>query len=321
MKGYINRNESLENIMPKLSVIVAVYYNEESLLLLFAELLKIENALLERGMEMELIFVDDGSGDNSLGELLKIKRQRANTTIVKLTRNFGAVHAAKTGLNFVTGDCFLILAADLQDPPELIMEMVEKWQAGAKYVVAARSDRDDPVGSKIFSFIYYRLVRSLVVPGYPDGGYDMALMDKAILPYLQKSSKNMFTPLLTYWLGFEPVVLLYKRRKRIYGKSRWNFNKKITTAIDAIFGFSFAPLRFLSLIGLFVSLASFFYAVWIIINAILGRTDVPGFATIVALIAFLQGMVIFMLGVIGEYIWRIFDEVNQRPEAVIDVIY
>ena len=307
--------------MPKLSIVVPVYYNEESLPLLFGELLKIENNLLEKGMEMELIFVDDGSGDNSLGELLKIKKQRANTQVIKLTRNFGAVHASKTGFRFVTGDCFLTLAADLQDPPELILQMVEKWQAGAKYVVAARSDRDDPLGSKIFSFIYYRLVRHLVVPGYPDGGYDVALMDKEILPYLQKSSKNMFTPLLAYWLGFEPVILLYKRRRRKHGQSRWNFSKKLTTAIDAIFGFSFAPIRFLSLVGLFVSLFSFGYAVWIVINAILGNTDVRGFATIVALIAFLQGIGIFMLGVIGEYIWRIFDEVNQRPETVIDAIY
>jgi dolichol-phosphate mannosyltransferase len=307
--------------MPKLSIIVAVYYNEESLPLLFDELLKIENNLLQKGMEMELIFVDDGSRDNSLGELLKIKKQRTNTQVIKLTRNFGAVHASKTGFRFVTGDCFLILAADLQDPPELILQMVEKWQAGAKYVVAARSDRDDPLGSKFFSFIYYRILRRLVVPGYPDGGYDMALMDKEFLPYLQKSSKNMFTPLLAYWLGFEPVVLLYKRRKRIHGQSRWSFSKKLTTAIDAIFGFSFAPIRFLSLVGLFVSLISFCYAVWIIINAVLGKTDVPGFATIVSLIAFLQGLVIFMLGVIGEYIWRIFDEVNQRPEAVIDAVY
>jgi len=307
--------------MPKLSIVVPVYYNEESLPLLFGELLKIENILLEKEMEMELIFVDDGSGDNSLGELLKIKKQRTSTQVIKLTRNFGAVHASKTGFRFVTGDCFLTLAADLQDPPEMILQLVEKWQGGAKYVVAARSDRDDPLGSKIFSFIYYRLIRRLVVPGYPDGGYDMALMDKEILPYLQKSSKNMFTPLLTYWLGFEPVVLFYKRRKRIHGQSRWNFSKKLTSAIDAIFGFSFAPIRFLSIMGLFVSLISFCYAVWIIISAILGKTDVPGFATIVSLIAFLQGMVIFMLGVIGEYIWRIFDEVNQRPETVIDAIY
>jgi hypothetical protein len=146
-------------------------------------------------------------------------------------------------------------------------------------------------------------------------------MDKQMLPYLQNSSKNMFTPLLAYWLGFQPVVLPYKRRKRLYGRSRWNFSQKLTTAIDALFGFSFVPIRFISMLGLLVSFASFGYGTWILINALLGRTDVAGFATVVTLIAFMQGLGIFMLGVIGEYVWRIFDEVNHRPETVIEAIY
>ena len=307
--------------MPKVSIIIPVYYNEESLPLLFNELSAIESNLNGQGMEMELIFVDDGSGDQSLIELLKIKKQRPATKVIKLTRNFGSLHACKTGLGFVTGDCFLLLAADLQDPPEMIPQMVEKWQAGSKYVVAARSGRDDPWGTKIFSFLYYRLIKKLVVPGYPDGGYDTALMDKQLLPHLQKSSKNSFIPLLAYWLGFEPTVMYYKRRKRIHGKSRWNFSKKLIAAIDTIFGFSFAPIRFLSVLGLFVSLASLGYATWITIAALLGNIDVRGFATVVSLIAFLQGIVIFMLGVIGEYIWRILNEVNHRPDAVIDEVY
>lgn len=307
--------------MPKLSIIIPVYYNEESLPFLFDELLKIEKSLLEKGIELELIFVDDGSGDNSLQELLKIKQQRPATRVIKLTRNFGAVHASKTGFQFVTGDCFLILAADLQDPPELILEMVEKWQAGSKFIIATRSDRDDPVGSKIFSYIYYKLLRRFVVPHYPDGGYDMALMDKTILPYLQKSSKNMYTPLLVYWLGFQPEVIAYKRRKRMYGRSRWTFNKKLTAAIDAIFGFSYIPIRFISLVGLSVSFFSFGYAIWMGINGFLGRIPLQGFTTIVTLIAFLQGLGIFMIGIIGEYVWRIFDEVNHRPETVIDEVY
>jgi glycosyltransferase involved in cell wall biosynthesis len=307
--------------MSKISIVIPVYYNEESLPALYQELLLLEKSLLEKGVGIELIFVDDGSGDNSFQELLKIKQQRPDTRIIKLTRNFGAVHASKTGFQFVTGDCFLTLAADLQDPPDLILQMVERWQAGAKYVVAARTDRDDPLGSKFFSFIYYRLLRRFVIRDYPDGGYDMALMDKQMLPYLQNSSKNMFTPLLAYWLGFQPVVLPYKRRKRLYGRSRWNFSQKLTTAIDALFGFSFVPIRFISMLGLLVSFASFGYGTWILINALLGRTDVAGFATVVTLIAFMQGLGIFMLGVIGEYVWRIFDEVNHRPETVIEAIY
>ena len=307
--------------MPKVSVIVPVYYNEGSLPQLFAELSQVEGALRLKGLELELIFVDDGSGDNSLGELLRIKQQRPDTKIIKLTRNFGAVHASKTGAQFATGDCFMIFAADLQDPPELILDMVEKWQAGAKYVVAARSDRDDPLVSKALSGIYYWLLQLFVIRDYPKGGYDMALMDRALLPYLQQSSKNIYTPLFVYWLGFEPVVLPYHRRKRVHGHSRWTFAKKLEAAIDALFGFSYVPIRFISLIGLLIALASFGYAIWIVINAVLSRTEVPGFATIVILISFLQGVTLLMLGVLGEYVWRIFEESNKRPESVIDEIY
>jgi dolichol-phosphate mannosyltransferase len=307
--------------MSKLSVIVPVYYNEHSLAPLFAELQRVEEELKKNGVELELIFVDDGSGDKSLQELFKIKEQRENTRIIKLTRNFGAVHASKTGFQFATGDCFTILAADLQDPPRLIPDMVAQWQAGAKYVVCARTDRDDPVASKLFAYMYYRLLRLFVVRDYPSGGYDMALMDRSMLPHMQQSGKNIYTPLFAYWLGFKPTVIPYKRDKRVHGRSRWTFSKKLGASLVALLGFYIAPIRFISMTGLLVSIISFCYGLWMVINGFLGRTGVPGFATTVALISFLLGLIIVMLGVIGEYIWRIFDEVNKRPESVIDEIY
>ncbi len=177
--------------MKKVSVVVPVYYNEGSLPPLFAELRAVEEKLLQRGLELELIFVDDGSGDGSYRELLKIKEQRPATRVVKLSRNFGAVHASKTGLQFVTGDCFVVLAADLQDPPELILEMVERWQAGSKFVICVRRKREDPRLTRFFARVYYRLLRFTVVKDYPDGGYDLALMDRAMLPHMQASSKNI----------------------------------------------------------------------------------------------------------------------------------
>lgn len=307
--------------MKKLSVVIPVYYNEESLPVLFAELLETEKKLQNKNVELELIFVDDGSGDNSLLELLKIKQQHKNTKVIKLTRNFGVAHASKAGIQFVTGDCFLILAADLQDSPSLIIEMVDKWLNGAKFVVCTRSKRNDPIISKIFSYIYYKLVRFFIMKDYPAGGFDMALMDRDLLPYLLDSSKNIYTPILSFWLGFKPEILSYKRQKRIYGKSRWTFLKKMDAIGDSILGFSVVPLRIISLIGLIVAFFSFGYGFWILINAILGRTEVPGFATIVVLISFLMGIIIFILSLIGEYLWRIFIEVNKRPESVIDEIY
>ncbi len=302
------------------SVIVPVFFNAASLPALQAALETIEGELQERGAGMQLIFVDDGSRDQSLAALRQIKAKRPDTTIVKLTRNFGAVHATKTGIRFVTGDCFVVLAADLQDPPSLIVQMYDRWVAGSKYVVCARSHRQDPLSSRIFSAVYYRLVRWLVAPDYPPGGYDMALMDKAFLPYLIESSKNINTPLFAYWLGFEPHVIEYVRGRREHGRSRWTFGKRVKFFLDSLLGFSILPIRIITGIGAVVSVASFVYGTLIVINALRGQTVVAGFATLTSLMAFLFGLIIIMLGVIGEYIWRIFDEVNKRPEAVIDEV-
>ena len=303
------------------SVVVPVYWNEQSLAPLFEELTGIEAALRQKGYALELIFVDDGSGDQSLAELLKIKNSRPATKVIKLTRNFGAIHATKAGLQFVTGDCFLVLAADLQDPPELILQMVEKWEGGCKFVMCTRMGRRDPISTKMFSAVYYFLLRVFVVKDYPARGYDLALMDRALLPYLQNSSKNINTPLFAYWLGFRREVIYYHRRERKHGRSRWSLGKRIKFFIDSILGFSIVPIRAISLVGLIVSLLSFGYGTVILVNSFLGHQDVRGFATIVALTSFLLGLVIVMLGVIGEYLWRIFDESNKRPESVVDEIY
>lgn len=306
--------------MKKLSVVVPVYFNEGSLPVLFQELMDVESKLLEFEIELELIFVDDGSGDGSFGELVKIKAQRPATRLVKLSRNFGAVHASKTGMQFVTGDCFLILAADLQDPPPLILDMVRRWLDGAKFVTCVREKRSDPLLSTLFAKIYYRLLRAMVVKNYPDGGYDLALMDKVMLPHMQSSGKNINPNVFAFWLGFKPEVIPYERRKRVHGKSRWTFAKKVKLFLDTMLGFSIVPLRIITVIGMIVSTASLAFVVFVVINGILGRYDVPGFATLASIISFLLGLVICMLGVIGEYIWRIFDEINRRPEAVIEEI-
>jgi glycosyltransferase involved in cell wall biosynthesis len=304
-----------------ISIVVPVYFNEQSLPHLFDALLDIEKKLLEKKVEMELIFVDDGSTDGSLKELLKIKERRESTRVIKLTRNFGAAHAGKAGLQFVTGDCFLTLAADLQDSPELILDMVDKWLQGAKFIICKRTHRNDPPVSKLFAYIYHRLIRLFVIENYPSRGYGMALLDSDLLPYMQNSGKNINPPLFAYWLGFQPEVILYERKKRIHGKSRWTFSKRIKLFLDSLLGFSVVPIRMISLIGFLVSLISFSYGTLVFISALRGKTTVLGFATIATILSFLLGLIIIMLGVIGEYIWRIFDEINKRPESVIDEIY
>ena len=307
--------------MKTVSVVIPVYFNEGSLAALFDELLKVEAQLAERACALELIFVDDGSGDDSLKLLLGLHERRAGTKIIKLARNFGAVHASKAGLRFVSGDCFLWLAADLQDPPHLIPDMVDRWLDGAKYVIAARSARHDPALTKLYARLYYGLVRLFVIKDYPRGGFDLLLADKSLLPYIRDSGKNINTELLSYWLGIPPVVIAYERQARIHGKSRWTFAKKLTYFIDSILGFSVLPIRLISLIGIVVSLLSFCYGGLIVFEALFGSRIVPGFPTLVALITFLLGLILVMLGIIGEYVWRIFDEVTRRPEVVIDEVY
>lgn len=303
------------------SVVVPVYYNADSLPILFQRLQAVERELVERhGVRLQLIFVNDGSRDGSQEALLAIKAARPDSVVVRLARNFGAVHASRAGFRFVDGDAFVIVAADLQDPPELLLEMVPRWLAGRKFVIAVRASRGDPWLSRAYSWLYYRILRLLVVPGYPEGGFDMALMDRSMLEPMRNCSKNAFTPLLAFWLGHEPEVIRYHRPARDHGKSRWTFSKKIKALLDVMLGFSVTPIRLISAVGVCVAGLSFGYGVLVAIGALLGRIQVSGFATLAVLITFLLGLIIIMLGVIGEYLWRIFDEVNRRPEVVIDEV-
>jgi dolichol-phosphate mannosyltransferase len=305
--------------MKTISIVVPVYYNEFSLPRLFESLLRLEDKLKEKEICVELIFVDDGSGDGSFSELIKIKTKRQKTKIIKHSHNFGSIRAIKTGFRFVTGECFTFLAADLQDPPELIEQMVDQWLNGAKYVTCVRAHRDDPLFSRIFSYLYYQLVRLFVVKDFPKGGYDLALMDKIMLPYLLQSGKNINISLFAYSLGFAPAVIYYDRQKRQDGKSRWTFAKKFNYLIDSLLGFSVVPLRLISWMGVALAFPSFVYGLIVILYVLVNGAVVPGFAALATLISFLFGLLLIMLGVIGEYIWRIFDQLSGTPESVIEM--
>jgi dolichol-phosphate mannosyltransferase len=310
--------------MKSLSVVIPVYYNEGSLRPLFDALMQVDSELGKLGIRLQLIFVDDGSGDGSLRELLELASGNEAVKVVKHSRNFGAMMALKTGFQFVEGDCFTILTADLQDPPELITRMAEKWLAGAKYVICARADRKDSWSSRLFASVYHKLIQLLVMRDYPSGGFDIALMDRALLPYLQQASKNVNIFVLAHYLGFKPEVIRYDRLPREHGVSRWTFGKRLKLFADSLLGFSMVPLRLVSLIGLGVASLAFIYGIVVVVMALFGNPDFAanrGFATLAALISFLLGLIIVMLGIIGEYIWRIFDEVNHRPEAVIEKVY
>jgi polyisoprenyl-phosphate glycosyltransferase len=307
--------------MKKISVVIPVYCAAETLQPLFDEFCKIEPELASAETELELIFVDDGSTDDTLLRLLDIKKLRPNTRIVKLTRNFGAIKAVKAGFQQVTGDCFMAIAADLQDPVDLIPTLVQTWQDGSKYTILARRNRDDPITSKMFSWIFYLLIRKLIFASYPRGGFDVALMDRVFLEYLNRSGKNINPSLYSYYLGFEPTIIPYDRRKRAKGKSKWGFGRKANYFIDSLLGFSIAPLRIVTAIGAVVALTSFAFGIVIVVSALFKGSPVPGFPSLAALVSFLSGTSLFVSALIGEYVWRIFDQVNQRPESVIEDIF
>ena len=304
------------------SVIIPVYFNESSIPALYAELANLETKLQEiHKMRLELIFIEDGSGDGSFEQLMKVRASRPETKVIKLTRNFGSVEASSLGFHFASGDCCSVLAADLQDPPAQLLNMVAEWKNGSKFVLSRRKSRRDPFMSMLFSRVYYFALDLFVFKNYPKGGFDLMLFDKQILPYLKNLNGKVNYQLYLFWLGFSPTILESDRLERQEGKSRWTFSKKFDHFINSIAGFSVKPLRLISGLGIVVSALSFSYGLFVFVMALLNEDRVPGFAAIYVLISFFGGLLVAMLAIIGEYIWRIFELANQKPTRVIDETY
>ncbi len=306
--------------MPKLSVVIPIY-NEPSLQKLLGKLDEIESQLSSIGMDAEYIFVDDGSDSkDSLNELIAYKAKKKNIRIIRLARNFGSFHAIKAGFGLVSGDCFAMLAADLQDPPELLVEMAQKWQKGAKFVICVRGERDDPLSTRLFASLYYKIIRRLAIPNFPASGYDLSLMDAAMLPQLQQASVQINFRLLAYWMGIKPEVIAYKRRKREAGETHWGLGKRINLFIDSLIAFSGWPSRALAALGALISvisLISFIYFALFPGNEAISNILIMG----INLLALLAGFLFLGMALLAEYLWRIFQLVANKPEVVIQEIY
>ena len=306
--------------MPKLSVVVPVYFNEASLPHLEAALLSLERDLAGDSVELELIFVNDGSLDKSLELLRGVQLRRPGTIVLNHLSNQGSMEAIKTGLKYVTGNCFTYLAADLQDPPELLVEMVREWTRGSRFVVRTRASRQDPFLTKFFAWLNYRMVRLLIMPTYPEGGFDMAVMDKAFLPHLLRCGHNKNLAMFAWSLGIPAKILTYHRQEREHGKSMWTFRKKINYFIDSSVGFSVKPMRLATGIGFCIALGCFLYVGVVVVGKAFGFIDVPGFAALAALLGFLNGCAFIFMGLLGEYIWRIYREMDRHAEPIIEEI-
>jgi len=305
------------------SIIIPVYYNEGTLAKTF-DYLKEEVIKKNSNRIFEIIFIDDGSGDGSLEELMRVKKENGDLVkIIKFTRNFGQVAAVMAGYQHATGECIVNISADLQDPPELINEMLNHhFNNDYEIIICHREDRDESFFRKTTSGIFYKLIRKLSFPNMPDGGFDFALISNRVKEnILSKREANPFWQGQILWTGYNVKYIPYERKKREIGKSKWSFSKKIKYLIDGVMSYSYFPLRLMSVTGIIVSIAGFIYAINILVARIFGAVPVKGWAPLMIMLLILSGIQMLMLGVIGEYLWRTLDQARNRQPFIIDKIY
>ncbi len=298
--------------MPKLSIIVPVYFNESNLPTTIPELQQTLTAM--KDIEGEIVCIDDGSKDTSYSILKDFAARDPRIKIIRLARNFGAHIALLAGLDHATGDCLTFIMADLQDPPALIPQMVKAWRDGFKIVLANRETRGDAFIDRLFASIFWWFMRHFALQEIPKGGFDFTLFDRCVSDILTKTrEKNSHIMTQILWTGFTPKVIPYVRRKRIHGKSRWTFSKKLKLFIDSAIAFSYAPVRLMSIVGICTSIAGFIYTLAILIQRLAYGISVQGWTSLAIIVLVLGGFQMMMLGLIGEYLWRTFDETRHRP--------
>jgi len=306
--------------LDKISVVIPVYYN--------ADVLKETHSTLTRVLgehaakfDYEIIFVDDGSKDESYRVMQEIAAADPKAKLVKLSKNHGAYVAILSGMNYASGDCVVFLAADLQDPPELIPQMYDEWVLGNKrdLVLCVRQSRSDPFLSKIFSAGFYKIFRALVLPEYPKTGFDLCMINKQQAKILvDMDEKNSHLTVQIIWLGFGRRFLYYHRRERKHGKSRWSFFKRLKLAFDTFFGFSARPLRIASFIGMLTWVPALLLALYIILRKILLGAPLFGVPALIASIFVTGGLILLSIGIVGEYLWRNFDATRKRPTFIVE---
>jgi dolichol-phosphate mannosyltransferase len=305
--------------MPKLSIIIPCYYNEENIPVTSLELIENEKNFPPE-VTFEYVMVDDGSRDGTWRELGKFKEKYPDKVqIIKLAGNVGSYNAILAGMNFATGDVTSVIAADLQDPPELMVKMYEYWQKGIKLIMANREDREDSFGQKLFSNTYHGLMRKLAIPSIPKGGFDFVMFDRQLREEVVKmNEKNTNTLYLLPWMGYEYVCIPYVRRERKIGKSRWTLQKKIKLFVDSFVSFSYVPVRTISIIGMLLGMIALGYGLFIIFARLFGFITEDGWSATMVVLLFVSSFQMVGLGVIGEYVWRNLDASRNRPIYIVE---
>lgn len=300
----------------KVSIVVAVYHNEGAISKTHERIQAVFSNELARH-DYELIFVDDGSKDGSLREILDLRQKDPRIKAITFTRNFGQMAAMLAGFKEATGDAVINISADLQDPVELIPQMVEKWEGGSEIVVCYRTDRSDSLFARLSSRMAYGVLR-LSLPQIPPGGFDVVLMDRTALDAFNAIDvRHRFFQGDVLWAGYRTSFIPYARQKRTIGRSQYSFGKKLKIFLDAVLDASYLPIRFISLVGLITAGLGLVYSASIVYSWLRGETPFAGWAPIMIAILLVGGLIMVMLGVIGEYVWRINEEVRKRPNYVV----
>lgn len=299
--------------MSKLTVIIPVYFSADTLMDCY---LDVKEKALSKILDYELILVDDGSGDSSYEIMKQIAALDDKVKIIKLSRNFGSHSAIFAGLCESTGDCATIKAADCQEPSELILDMYESWKQGNKVILAEREGRND---GSLFITLYYALVRKFVSKAMPKSGFDCYLIDRNVIEALKNLDEpNSALTLQILWTGFKTATISYKRLERNAGKSRWTLTKKINLVIDSFVGFSYLPIRIVTALGMCCFFGSILWGILLVIGKLSGTIVPEGWTTLAVIILLSSGMIMFSLGILGEYIWRILDAARGRPVYLVD---
>jgi len=300
-----------------ISVVVPVYKNEENVPPLLDAMAHLQANLDD---DLEVVFVVDGSPDNSYRVLRDaLPKSGLTAQLLLLSRNFGAFSAVKAGLRAGRGDCFAVMAADLQEPPELVREFQRVLSTDeADVAVGVRAGRDDPWLSRCLSGLFWALYRCLVQPEIPPGGVDVFGVTRAVrdeVLKLEESNSSLIG--ILFWVGFRRAQVPYYRRRRNIGKSAWSLSKRLRYLTDSVFGFTDLPIRLLIRFGLFGLLASISLTLAVLVARFSGTIDVPGYAATLLTVVFFGALNAFGLGIIGNYIWRAFENTKTRPHYIV----
>ena len=268
--------------------------------------------------DWEIIFVDDGSTDATVERIMAVRENDPRVCLIQLSRNFGSYAAIKAGFDYAHGHACVSISADLQDPPELFRRFADLWQEGYHIVWGVREERDDPWSKKFLANIFYRLVRRLALADLPDHGMDCGLFDRKVVDAFRKiHDRNSITFMTIYWMGFRQARVGYRRESRRFGTSKWPLGKRIKSALDVITAFSYLPVRVSSYLGLIISTVALVGAVIVLFDKLVLGIGEWGWPSLMITMLFLGGVQMLMLGIIGEYLWRINTEVRDRPQYIV----